>query len=380
MSPSDLTPTSPALSSLTTLRLGGTPERFLIATSERTLIASVELASGAGEPVLVLGGGSNIVVADDGPAGLTLNVQTQGVRRERANAGHVRVHVAAGESWDELVALCVSDGLSGIETLSGIPGTVGATPMQNVGAYGQEVAHSILEVRAYDRQRRELTVLSRRQCHFSYRSSLFREHPNRYLILSVSFLLRRSPTSNPLHHSELCAALGIPDGGVAQLAEVREAVLGLRRRKGMILDPEDHDTWSVGSFFKNPKLDPGTFGQLPHRLREHLEAESIPHNRRRGGHIELAAARLIEQAGFPRGYPLQSDPRSSVSISKKHALALTNRGSASTGQLLSLAREIRDGVGLAFGVLLEPEPTLVGVKLAQAGTAALKETRDRRVS
>jgi UDP-N-acetylmuramate dehydrogenase len=344
----------------------------LIATSERTLIANVELAKGAGEPVLVLGGGSNIVVADDGPAGLTVNVQTCGVRRERAHPDHIRIHAAAGESWDELVALCVADGLSGIEALSGIPGTVGASPMQNVGAYGQEVAHSILKVRAYDRLRRELTVLSRRQCRFSYRSSLFREHPNRYLILSVTFQLRRSPISNPLHHSELCAELGILAGGVAPLAEVREAVLGLRRRKGMILDPEDHDTWSVGSFFKNPRLDPGTFGQLPHRLRKRLEAGSVLHDRRPGGQIVLPAAWLIEQAGFPKGYPLESDPRSPVSISEKHALALTNRGSASTGQLVSLAREVRDGVDLAFGVLLEPEPILVGVELAQAGTTALK--------
>ena len=271
-------------------------------------------------------------------------------------------------------------GLSGIEALAGIPGTVGATPIQNVGAYGQEVADTILKVRAYDRLRSELTVLSPRQCRFSYRSSLFREHPNRYLILNVTFLLRRSTTSDPLRHSELCAELGIPDGGVAPLAEVREAVLGQRRRKGMILDPEDHDTWSVGSFFKNPELDPGAFGQLRHRLRKRLGAQSIPHDWRPDGQIALPAAWLIEQAGFPRGYPLQSDPRSPVSISTKHALALTNRGSASTGQLLSLAREIRDGVGLAFGVLLEPEPTLVGVELAQAGTSGLKETRDQRVS
>jgi UDP-N-acetylmuramate dehydrogenase len=288
------------------------------------------------------------------------------VEQEHDVGGHVLLHVAAGEGWDPLVALCVSRSLAGIEALSGIPGTVGAVPIQNVGAYGQQVAESIAAVHVYDRRQRQIRVLTPAQCGFSYRRSAFAATPNRYVILGVTFRLVKSTVSRPLRYAELCNVLGIEEGAVAPLTEVRQATLALRRSKGMVLAPDDHDTWSVGSFFKNPIVEPTAFEELQRRARERFGVHSVQQEHVADGKVKLSAAQLIERAGFERGYPLQHDPLSPVATSTKHALALTNRGAATTCQLVALAHEIAQGVHRTFGVRLAPEPVFVGMEWSGA--------------
>jgi UDP-N-acetylmuramate dehydrogenase len=245
----------------------------------------------------------------------------------------------------------VADGLAGIEALSGIPGLTGATPVQNVGAYGQEVAETITSVTVWDRYRAEARDLSTVDCQFAYRTSLFK-HTDRYVVLAVTFVLEPNALSAPVRYAELARALGVEPGERAKLADVREAVLALRRGKGMVLDPDDHDTWSAGSFFTNPVLS--TVDEFEARLDPGTGYPSWPAD----GGVKLSAAWLIERAGFPKGYA-----RGPVALSGKHTLALTNRGTATTKDLLALAREIRAGVADRFGVTLHPEPRLVGVTL-----------------
>ncbi len=333
------------LSELTTLRLGGPAGRYLEADAEDDLVRAVREADGAGEPLLVLAGGSNVVVADEGFTGTVLGVATRGVRRQGA-----RLEVAAGESWDALVARCVADGLAGIECLAGIPGSVGATPIQNVGAYGQEVAQTIAGVRALDRRSGEVVSLAPADCAFSYRSSAFKRDPARWVVLSVAFALQEGGASAPVRYAELARTLGVQQGDRAPLAEVRDAVLALRRGKGMVLDPADPDTRSAGSFFTNPILDPSAFAAFAARAGERPPA--WPED----GRVKTSAAWLIERAGFTRGY---GDP-AGIAISSKHTLALTNRGRGTTAQLVALAREIATGVRDRFGVEIVPEPVFVG--------------------
>jgi UDP-N-acetylmuramate dehydrogenase len=336
------------LSELTTLRLGGPAERYVEASTDEEVVDVVR----AGEPLLIVAGGSNLVVADEGFPGTVLRIATRGVTRDGAT-----LEIAAGEPWDPLVARCVADGLEGVECLAGIPGSVGATPIQNVGAYGQEVAETIVGVRVLDRARDIVEELPPAACGFTYRSSAFKRQPGRWLVLAVRFALNASQLSAPIRYAELARALDVGLGDRAPLAQVREAVLGLRRRKGMVLDASDPDTVSAGSFFTNPILDAGAFAALQARVTDRLGPDAQPPSwPEAGGRVKTSAAWLIERAGFHRG---DGDPEG-IAISTKHTLALTNRGAGTTAQLVALAREIAAGVHDAFGVELTPEPVLVG--------------------
>jgi UDP-N-acetylmuramate dehydrogenase len=339
------------LSAYTTLRLGGPAGRLIIATNADEITKTVRECGLAGDPVLVLAGGSNVVISDAGFPGTVVLVRSRGLSVSAEDAGGVTVTVEAGETWDDAVAETVAAGWSGLECLSGVPGSAGATPIQNVGAYGQEVAETITAVRAYDRLTDEVVTLGPAECGFAYRTSIFK-HNDRWVVLSVDFRLVRSPESEPIRYAELARALDVPLGVRAPLAEVREAVLTLRAGKGMVLDPDDPDTYSVGSFFTNPVLAAAAFEALSAR------AESPTAWPGTDGVVKVSAAWLIERAGFTKGYAGRG-----VSISSKHTLALTNRGTGTTSALLDLAREIRDGVHGQFGVTLHPEPVLVGCSL-----------------
>jgi UDP-N-acetylmuramate dehydrogenase len=346
------------LSELTTLRLGGPPDRLIDAESEAALIDAVDDCDKRGEPVLLLGGGSNIVVADEGFPGTVIRVRLRGVTVDAkgcdpddlAACGGLLVSVAAGENWDDLVMRAVGEGWIGVEALSGIPGSVGATPMQNVGAYGQEVAQTIWSVRTYDREARTIRTFANAESGFAYRSSRFKGS-DRYVVLNVTYQLLQGTLSAPVLYAELARLLGVGIGERAKLGDVRAAVLELRRAKGMVLDPADHDTWSAGSFFTNPVLDADRSAVLP---------DLAPRWPMADGRVKTSAAWLIEHAGFGRGYP---GPGARVSLSHKHTLALTNRGEATTADLITLAREVRDGVARTFGVELVNEPVLVGCSL-----------------
>ena len=334
-----------ALAPLTTLRLGGPAARMVEARTEMELAEAVRSAY---EPLLVLAGGSNVVIADEGFPGTVVRVLTRGVER-----GGERLTAQAGEPWDELVAATVAAGLQGFECLSGIPGSTGATPIQNVGAYGQEVAETVESVRVLDRASGQIEELPAAECRFRYRSSRFK-YRDRWVVLAVSFRLRESEASGPLRYAELARRLGVPVGGSAPLAEVREAVLGLRRGKGMVIDPDDPDSVSAGSFFTNPILEPESFAELEARTGPDLRPPAFPEP---DGRLKTSAAWLIERAGFPRGYGAGR-----AGISTKHTLALVNRGGARTADLVALAREIAAGVKDRFGVELTPEPVFVGLK------------------
>ncbi|WP_028643341.1 UDP-N-acetylmuramate dehydrogenase [Nocardioides sp. URHA0020] len=333
----------------TTLRLGGPAERWVRATTEAELTAALVDADTAGEPVLVLGGGSNLVVADPGFDGTVIEVATSGVEidaEDGPSCGGAMVTVAAGESWDDVVALAVEREWIGIEALSGIPGSVGATPIQNVGAYGQEVSQTIARVRVWDRTLRGVRTFASADCQFGYRTSRFKADPGRHVVLSVTFQLRQGDLGAPVAYAELARALGIEPGERAPLVDVRAAVLALRAGKGMVLDAADHDTWSAGSFFTNPVVDADA---VPDGAPAWAQAD---------GRFKTSAAWLIEHAGFAKGYGAGA-----VAISGKHTLALTNRGAGTTDELLALAREVRDGVAERFGIVLVNEPVLVGVEL-----------------
>ncbi len=345
------------LSGLTTLRLGGPARRLVEAHAVDELVEAVAVADAAGEPVLVLAGGSNLVIGDDGFAGTVVHVLTRGISvEERGN--RVQLLAAAGEPWDEVVARSVAEGLAGIECLSGIPGSTGATPVQNVGAYGQEVAETVTVVRAYDREAGAVVELPAAECGFAYRSSAFRRSA-RYIVLGVSFALERSSAARPVRYAELARTLDVAPGERAPLPAVRDAVLALRGKKGMVLDASDPDSVSAGSFFVNPILAPEEFAALERRVTERDgEAVHAPAWPEAHGRMKTSAAWLIERAGFHRGY---GDGR--VGVSRKHTLALVNRGGATAAELVALARELRDGVQMAFGVTLRPEPTLIGIEL-----------------
>jgi UDP-N-acetylmuramate dehydrogenase len=344
------------LAELTTLRLGGPARRFVAARSEEEVVRAVREADAAGEPLLVLAGGSNVVVADDGFPGVVVHLGTRGIERHDED-GRVRLVVQAGEPWDPLVERCVEEGLSGVECLSGIPGSVGATPIQNVGAYGQEVAETITAVRVLDRRSGAVEELAPQDCGFSYRSSVFKRTPGRWVVLAVTFSLTPDGRARPIRYPELARRLGAEPGGRPPLRAVRETVLDLRRGKGMVVDPGDPDSVSAGSFFTNPVLEPEEFARLERRVRERLGPDARPPGwPQHDGRVKTSAAWLIEQAGFARGH---GDPRT-VAISSKHTLALTNRGAGTTALLVALAREVAAGVRREFGVELIPEPVFVG--------------------
>jgi UDP-N-acetylmuramate dehydrogenase len=337
------------LADLTTLRLGGPARAVIDATTEDELVDTVRIADEGGDAVLLVGGGSNLVVADDGVDGTIVRVLTRGITIDADFCSGAMVTVAAGEPWDVLVARAVAEGWVGIEALSGIPGSTGATPIQNVGAYGQDVAQTIASVRTYDRYDRRIRTFAASDCGFSYRHSRFKDEPLRYVVLSVTFQLALGDLGAPIAYAELARALGVEVGERAPTADVRRAVLDLRRGKGMVLDADDHDTWSAGSFFTNPLLSPEQAAALP---------PEAPRFDQPDGSVKTSAAWLIDRAGFPKGYGSEL-----VSLSTKHPLALTNRGSGTTAQLLDLAREVRDGVQRVYGITLVNEPVLIGCEL-----------------
>jgi UDP-N-acetylmuramate dehydrogenase len=347
-------PATARLADLTTLRLGGPVARLVEASSTEELIDAVSSADAAGEPVLVLGAGSNLVVGDAGFDGVVVRVASRGISSEGDACGGDFATLQAGEPWDAAVEAAMEHGWVGLEALAGIPGTVGASPIQNVGAYGQDVSQTIARVRVWDRKLRGIRTFAAADCVFGYRSSRFKTDPGRHVILDVMFQLKTGILSAPITYDELARTLGVEPGTRAPLAEVRDAVLSLRRGKGMVLDAADHDTWSAGSFFTNPILEP-----------ERVPTGAPTYPGDGVGTVKTSAAWLIEHAGFPKGYGAESgtawDGR--VSVSTKHSLALTNRGGASTGDLLALAREIRDGVETTFDITLEAEPTLINCHL-----------------
>ena len=345
------------LADYTTIRLGGPARGFVRASTEEELIEAVRAADASGEPVLILGGGSNLVVADEGFDGTVIQVGTRGVS---GGAGPGVLTVAAGEDWDAVVARSVAEGLAGLECLSGIPGLAGATPIQNVGAYGQEVSQTITRVRVYDRKASEVLEIPNEQCGFGYRTSRFRG-TDQFVVLSVTFGLAVQVRSVPVRYPELAAALGVSPGDQVESTEARSAVIELRQRKGMVINPADPDTRSVGSFFVNPVLDAGALASVEAAARARCGPDTrVPRfAATEEGLVKVPAAWLIERAGFGQGYHQGDGAR----ISSKHTLALVNSGSASTAGLMALAREIRDGVRDTFGVALAPEPVLVGVTL-----------------
>jgi UDP-N-acetylmuramate dehydrogenase len=338
-------------SSLTTLRVGGPARRLLVATSDDDVVVAVTDADRAGRPVLVLGDGSNLVVGDAGFAGDVVQVATQGVRVVGQDAGGVEVSVAAGATWDDVVAQTVGDGWGGIEALSGIPGRAGATPIQNVGAYGSEIADVLREVTVLDRSSGSVRTLSDDACRFGYRTSRFKSDPGHFVVLAVRLRLSADGRSAPVRYAELAGALGVELGERAPVAEVRAAVLSLRRVKGMVLDPTDHDTWSVGSFFTNPILPAAVAAALP---------DDAPRFPQSSGAVKTSAAWLIQQSGMAGGFPGEE---SVARLSTKHVLAITNRGSASSADVLALARRVRAAVYDRFGIELVAEPTMIGVTL-----------------
>ncbi len=343
------------LAGLTTFRLGGPARRLVTAETDEDVVAAVAEADGRGEPVLVIGGGSNLVIADSGFAGTAVRVATRGVRLSDTS-----LELAAGEPWAAAVDVTVAAGLAGVECLAGIPGSAGATPIQNVGAYGQEVAGTVAEVVAYDRQARKTVTLPSSECDFAYRDSRFKRDPSRFVVLRVRFELEDAGgLSAPLKYEETARALGVEAGDRVPVERARDTVLALRRGKGMVLDPDDHDTWSAGSFFTNPVLTPAEHAAFVQRVRERLGPDAVAPAFPAGPEdVKTSAAWLIDRAGFTKGFGTGA-----ARISTKHTLALTNRGGATTEDLLALAREVRDGVREAFGVTLVNEPILVGAAL-----------------
>jgi len=335
------------LAPFTTFRVGGPAGRLIEAATATEISEAVRECDRMGEPLLLLAGGSNLLIADDGFAGTVLRLTGRGVRVERTDHA-ARVLVVAGEPWDEVVEWAVAEGLAGIEALSGIPGSTGATPIQNVGAYGQEVSEVITAVHCWDRLLGASYSLTPDHCAFTYRDSLFKR-TSRFVVTSVELSLTAGGLGRPVRYAELARALGVQIGDRVPVGAVRDTVLALRQAKGMVLDATDYDTWSAGSFFTNPVLDPQLADALP---------VDAPRYDAPGGRVKTSAAWLIERSGFGKGYG-----SGAARLSTKHTLALTNRGTATAADLIGLAREIRAGVQAGFGIRLEPEPMLVGLSL-----------------
>jgi len=333
------------LAGWTTLRVGGPVRRWVTAADRAELLAAVIECDARGDNILLIGRGSNLVVADSGFDGTVIEIATRGIASVDEGCGGAWVEVEAGESWDDLVKWSIAEQWRGMEALSGIPGSVGATPIQNVGAYGRDVASIIARVTVFDRRSAKMRVLAAGDCGFGYRHSIFKSEPDRFVVLAVAFQMRRGDLSEPVAYAELADALNIAVGECAESERVREAVLGLRRRKGMVLDPDDHDTWSVGSFFVNPVVPAD---RVP---------EGAPAWPQFEGLVKTSAAWLVENAGFPRGFALHG---SAAAVSTKHSLALTNRGGATAAQIMELARTIHAEVESRFGIDLVIEPRLIG--------------------
>jgi UDP-N-acetylmuramate dehydrogenase len=325
------------LAELTTLAVGGPIDRLVEVADADDLVQAVRDADEAGRPLLLLGGGSNVVAPDEGWPGDVVLVSTRGIARDGD-----RLVVAAGEDWDGVVAATVAEGLAGLEALSGIPGSTGATPVQNVGAYGQEVAQTITAVEVWDRVEKDRRTLTPAECGFGYRDSRLKRDPSRFVVLSVTFALHPGELSAPVGYAELARTLGVELGERAPLADVRTAVIGLRRGKGMVLDPADPDSRSAGSFFTNPIVP------------AERAVEGCPSWPAGDGLVKLSAAWLVQSAGFGRG------TRSGhVGTSSRHSLALTTVDGATAAELLGFADRVVAAVREQFGVTLVMEPTAV---------------------
>ncbi|MEX3509389.1 UDP-N-acetylenolpyruvoylglucosamine reductase [Kocuria sp. WRN011] len=370
---------APRLADLTTTAVGGPATRYLKAETEQQLVQAVAQADEVGEPVLIVGGGSNILASDHGFEGTVVHVATQGIDvLDTDPAMGTLVTVQAGHSWDQAVLWSVEQRLAGLETLSGIPGTTGATPVQNVGAYGTEVSQTIENVHTWDRQAGEPRTFSADELEFSYRDSVLKrsmEHGSpRYVVLSVAFRLLPQEVGLPVRYGQLAGALGVEIGECAPLDTVRETVLRLRASKGMVLNPEDRDTYSTGSFFTNPIVDdPARLASIPDDAPRYPVLDAAGHEI--PGSTKLSAAWLIDHSGFAKGFGLPGSRNQQLdldgetvangraALSTKHTLAMTNRGGASSDDLAALARTVRDGVEHVFGVRLVPEPVLLGMSL-----------------
>ena len=325
-----------SLAELTTLRVGGTPNSLVVATSESEIIEAVL----ANPNALILGGGSNVLVSDNFH-GDVIKIESQGFENDESACAGAWVTVAAGHNWNDFVATAVVNGWTGIEGLAGIPGTVGATPIQNVGAYGQSVSETIAQVRAWNRKTKSVDTIFAADCEFGYRSSVFKTNPDTWVILSVTFQLPLGTMSAPIAYNELAAKLKVELGDRVSTSDLQTAVLELRAGKGMVLDSADHDTWSVGSFFMNPRVS--------------AAPESAPNWPELDGTVKVSAAWLIEQAGFNKGFTLNGR----AALSSKHTLAITNRGDAASADIAELADHIVAGVKAMFGIELKPEATFI---------------------
>lgn len=331
----------------TSLRVGGPAAKFVEVGTETEIIAAIEAAEDS--PVLIIGGGTNVLVSDSGFAGTVIRITNNSLKSEVDACSGATLTIGAGENWDDFVATSIERGFAGLETLSGIPGTIGATPIQNIGAYGHEVSEFITRVRTYDRKQREIKTFTNLECEFEYRNSHFKANPERYVILDVQFNLRQGEMTTPITYSELAAKLGITVGEKAPVAATRKAVLELRAMKGMLLDKNDRDSWSAGSFFTNPIVSAEVAAKLP------IAAPQWPTS---DGRVKTSAAWLIENAGIQKG-----DSQGGARVSTKHVLALTNAGNATASDIVALAQVAKAKVYEKFGISLEPEVNLIGVIL-----------------
>ena len=325
-----------SLAELTTLRVGGTPNSLVVATSESEIIEAVS----ANPNALILGGGSNVLISDDFH-GDVIKIESQGFENDESACAGAWVTVAAGHNLNDFVATAVASGWTGIEGLAGIPGTVGATPIQNVGAYGQSVSETIAQVRAWNKKTKSVDTFFAADCEFGYRTSIFKSQPDTWIILSVTFQLPLGTMSAPIAYNELAAKLKVELGDRVSTSDLQAAVRELRIGKGMVLDSADHDTWSVGSFFMNPRVA--------------VAPADAPNWPEADGTVKVSAAWLIEQAGFNKGFTLNGR----AALSSKHTLAITNRGSATSADISELADHIVAGVKAKFDIELRPEATFI---------------------
>jgi UDP-N-acetylmuramate dehydrogenase len=335
------------LSKYTSLRVGGPATKIVQVSTEAQIIAAIEQAGDT--PVLIMGGGTNVLIADKGFDGTVIRISNNSVQSEVDACSGATLTIGAGEDWDVFVQTTINSGFAGLETLSGIPGTVGAAPIQNIGAYGHEVSEFITRVRTYDRELKEIYTFTNSQCEFTYRNSYFKAHPGRYVVLDVQFQLRIGEFSAPITYLELSKKLGIEPGDKARVTETRAAVLELRASKGMLLSPDDHDSWSAGSFFTNPIISQQAADALP---------DAAPKWPLNDGRVKISAAWLIENAGMHKG-----DEVGGARISTKHVLALTNSGDATAADIAELAKRARDQVKSIFGITLEAEVNLIGIEI-----------------
>ena len=335
------------LSKYTSFHVGGPAQKIVQVSTETEIIAAIEEAGES--PVLIMGAGTNVLIADKGFDGTVIRISNNSVQSEVDACSGATLTIGAGEDWDTFVQTTIDRGYAGLETLSGIPGTVGAAPIQNIGAYGHEVSEFITRVRTYDRQEKVVKTFTNAQCEFTYRNSHFKAHPGRYVVLDVQFQIRIGEMSDPITYVELAKKLGIDPGDRATVRATRAAVLELRASKGMLLSPDDHDSWSAGSFFTNPIVTQQQADTLPNA------APKWPLN---DGRVKISAAWLIENSGTHKG-----DEIGGARVSTKHVLALSNSGNATAADIAELAKRARNQVKEVFGITLEAEVNLIGVEI-----------------